>query len=121
MHQHREAPSLSKSRITGVLFIVLGLGLAYVTVVRPLQEAARTGELRYLVKGVLMPPGLIYLGLCVLFADLRDGQIRTVAPDGTSKFTPKAKVFLAGLMVVLGLSWVAWEWYLHLLGYVLQT
>ena len=118
MAMENQAQTLLNRRIAGLLFIALALGLSYITMVRPLRAAAGTGELHYLVKGVLLPPALIYLGLCALFTDLSNGQIRTAAPDGTLKYTRKAKVFLVGLMVVLGLSWAAWEWYLHRMGYV---
>lgn len=116
----QRSPSAYKSRIGGVLLIVIALALAYLSIVSPLRESAANGILRYSWKGVLLPVAFLYLGIGVMIGDLRDEKIRTVAADGSSRFTPRAKFFLTGLVVLLCATYAGWKWYLHSIGFVSQ-
>ncbi len=110
-------PSLAMTRIFGVLLIPASFVMAYFTILKPLREAQQTGVLHYYEKGLLFPPGLLYMGIALLVADLRDGQIRKAGPDGKRKLTRKGWIFLGGLVVTMGLTQWAWSAYLHRLGY----
>ena len=109
--------SLAKSKIGGALFVVGGLVMAYFFMLRPLEEAQRTGQLHYYFKGILLPPAFVYGGLMVLLFDMRDGQTRTMGADGKAKLTRKGWWFIGGLFAVLGLTVAGWFWYLHLIGF----
>ena len=113
--------SAARAKVGGALFVVGGLVMAYYFILRPLQEAQRTGQLHYYIKGILLPPAFVYGGLVVLLFDMRDGQIRQPGPDGKPKLTTKGWWFIGGLVVVMGLTVAGWYWYLHAIGFVDQT
>jgi hypothetical protein len=117
MKLEQKPVSAAKAKVGGALFVVGGLVMAYFFMLRPLQEAQRTGHLEYYFKGILLPPALVYGGLVVLVFDMRDGQTRTAGPDGKPKLTAKGWWFIGGLFVVMGLTVGGWLWYLHAIGF----
>ena len=110
-------PSLARARVFGAMLLPASLIMAYYTMWKPLHEAQQTGVLHYYIKGILLPPMLLYAGVCILLADLRDGQIRTTGPDGKPKLTSKGWSFVVGMMVVMALTFTAWYLYLRAVGF----
>lgn len=108
-----EAQQAKRARIFGICLIPASLLMAYFWMIRPLQEAQHTGLLEYNTKGILLPPALLYMGVALTLADLRDGQFRTTGADGKPKLTKKGMLFLVGLVVVLGITYALWTAYLH--------
>ena len=92
----------AQHRILGWLFILASPVMAYFWIWQPLRDARASGDLNYNMKGLLLPPALFYLGVALQFVDLRDGQIRATAPDGRVRYTRKARLFFAGLVLILG-------------------
>ena len=97
--------------------IPVGLWISYHFIVQPLEQARRSGHLEYYLKGVLLGPLAVYLGIAILMTDLRDGQVRTIDPAGRKHFTRKGRLFVAGVIVVMCLSLAGWFGALHAMGF----
>ena len=110
-------PSLAKTRVGAAILIVIGLVMAYFFIYHPVQQARASGELHYYVKGLLLPPLLLYMAVCILFGDMRDGQIKTIGPNGKAHLTSKGWAFVVGIFVVISLTLVAWYFYLSSIGF----
>lgn len=110
-------PSLQRLRLFAGFVIALSLALGYFVLVRPLLEAQRTGVLQFSIKAVLVPVAFLYMGFALLVTDLRDGTLRTVGPDGKSRFTRKGRIFVIGLIAVLATAVGIWYGLLHVLGF----
>jgi hypothetical protein len=107
----------AKTKRAGLIMMALGLATAWFFIVKPVQEGLRTGQLHYYLKGVLLPPALLYAGCAMLVADLRDGQIYSTNEVGKKKLTRKGRLFMVGLCVTLGVAVGAWYACLHALGF----
>jgi hypothetical protein len=110
-------PRPAKTKSAGFIMMALGLATAWFFIVKPVQEGLRTGQLHYYLKGVLLPPALLYAGCAMLVADLRDGQIYSTNEAGKKKLTRKGRLFMVGLCVTLGVAVGAWYACLHALGF----
>ena len=110
--------SPAKAKIGGALVILIGLTMGYFFILRPLQEANRTGHLVYYIKAILLVPAFLYMGVAAMITDMRDGQTRETGPDGKARLTTKGKWFIGGFAVVMVLSVAGWYWYLHLIGFI---
>ena len=119
--QTKAPVSAAKAKVGGAIVILIGLVMGYFFILRPLQEANRTGHLVYYIKAILLVPAFLYMGVAAMITDMRDGQTREVGPDGKGRLTTKGKWFIGGLMVVMGLTVAGWYWYLHLIGFTSET
>ena len=111
-------PVPARLRVFAGVLVLAGLAMGYLFLYEPLMVAERTGQLVYSTKAVLFPPAIVYMGVVMLFADLRDGQIMQPGVDGRKRLTSKGWVFVVGLVAVLGLVFLGWTLLLRQLGFV---
>ena len=110
-------PVPARLRVFGGVVVLAGLVAGYYFLYQPVAEAERTGTLTYYFKGILLSPVFVYLGVVMLFADVRDGQIKQLGPDGKKRLTSKGWSFVVGLIAVMGLTIAGWFLILHQLGF----
>ena len=110
-------PVPARLRIFAVVLILGALAMGFCFIFQPLAEALHTGSLTYYLKGILIAPMFLYAGIVMLFADVRDGQIKQLGPDGKKHFTSKGWSFVTGLIAVLTLTLAAWFLALRHLGF----
>jgi hypothetical protein len=72
MHPTGRRHSALRAKIVGAVFTLTGLSTAYFFIVRPIEEAERSGVLRQGLYGLAMPIVLLCSGVAMLVADLRD-------------------------------------------------
>ncbi len=112
-----EGPVPVRLRILAVVFILGSLAMGYFFIYQPLAESQQSGTLAYNMKGVVFPPLLLYLGIVMLFSDVRNSQIKQLGPDGKRHYTSKGWAFIVGAVAVLGLTLGAWYLLLSHLGF----
>lgn len=110
-------PETRKRQMGAMLFLAMVPVLGYFFMYRPIAEGLRTGTLHYYLKGVLLPPLVLYVGLMMLFTKLRDGQLKERDAAGKTRYTRRGKWFLAGVVGVIGVTIVGWYALLHALGF----
>ncbi|MBE7182415.1 MAG: hypothetical protein INR71_14625 [Terriglobus roseus] len=110
-------PKARKAVMGGILLIALGLGTTWLFAIRPLMELARVHHTSYYLKGVLMGPLLLYLGILVMTGKFVDGQIRRLNDNGKPALTRKGWIVVGGAVSVMALTLAAWYGYLHSMGY----
>ncbi len=113
----KPAPSLARSRVGGLLIMLVSLVMGYFFIWIPLQHARTGASFSYSMKGVLITPAFFYMGCATLVTDLRDGQAFTIGPDGKKRATRKGWIFIGGFLVVIAVTITAWDLYLKSLGY----
>ncbi len=112
-----KGPVPLRLRIFAVVLILVSLAMGYFFMYQPIAEAQRSGTLTYAMKGIVVPPMFFYLGVVMLFADVRDGQIKQLGPDGKKRYTSKGWSFIVGLIAVMGLVLGGWFLLLNRLGF----
>lgn len=106
-----------KAAMGGILLIALGLAMVYFFAIRPIQELLATNHTTYYVKGVIIGPLCVYVGALALTGKFGDGQIRKLNDKGKPTLTRKGWIAVAGAIVVIALTLVAWYGYLHSMGF----
>ncbi len=110
-------PVPARLRVFAVAIILFALGMGYFFLYQPLAEARRTGTLTYYEKGVFLSPAFLYMGVVMLFADVRNGQILELRPNGKKYLTGKGWSFVVGLIAIVSLTFAAWSLTLRHLGF----
>lgn len=110
-------PKARKAVMGGILLIALGAGMTYFFAIRPIQELLATNHTTYYVKGVIIGPLCVYIGVLALTGKFGDGELRKLNAKGKPTFTRKGWIAVAGAVVVIALTLVAWYGYLHSLGF----
>ena len=106
-----------KAVMGGILLIALGAGMTYFFAIRPIQELIATNHTTYYVKGVLIGPLCMYIGVLALTGKFGDGQIRRLNDKGKPTFTKKGWIVVGGAVLVIALTLAAWYGYLHAMGF----
>jgi hypothetical protein len=106
-----------KTKAGGVLFILGGLIFGYMFILQPIQEAQSTGSLHYFVKGIMLPPVCIYVGLMMLLFNIRDEHVRKLDAKGKPTFTAKGWWLVGGCIATIIATYVVWGWYIHTIGF----
>ncbi len=106
-----------KAAMGGILLIALGAAMTYFFAVRPIQELIATNHTTYYIKGVLIGPLCVYIGVLALTGKFGDGQIRKLNDKGKPTFTKKGWIAVGGAVLVIALTLVAWYGYLHSMGF----
>lgn len=101
----------------GVALIPLSFVAGYYLMAKPLAEAKQTGLLEYSVKGIMLPPLMFFMGVALLFTDLRDKEIRSTDADGKRKLTRKGWLVTAGAVVICVATYAVWSYYVGSLGF----
>lgn len=109
-------PIARSSATGGIILTALGVLFGYWFIYRPLHELQQTGQITYYLKGIMVPPLCVYMGILAFTGRFRDGEIRKLNRQGKPTFTRKGWIAAAGALVVIGLTFAAWSWYLHALG-----
>ena len=110
-------PAARKRVMGGILLLALGAAMTYFFAVRPLQELIATNHTTYYVKGVIIGPLCLYMGILALTGKFADGQIRKLNSKGKPTFTKKGWIAIAGAVAVIAVTLAAWYGYLHSLGF----
>ncbi len=113
-------PTEAKARkavMGGILLIALGAAMTYFFAIRPIQELLATNHTTYYLKGVIIGPLCVYIGLLALTGKFGDGQIRKLNDKGKPTLTRKGWIAVGGGIVVLALTLGAWYGYLHSMGF----
>jgi hypothetical protein len=110
-------PETRKRQIGGMLFLLMTPVLGYFFMYKPVVEGLRTGMLHYYLKGVMLPPLVLYMGVLLLFTRFKDGELKERNAAGKMKFSRRGKIFLAGVVVVIGATVAGWFVVLHALGF----
>jgi hypothetical protein len=106
-----------KRQIGALLFLTMVPVMAYFFMYRPIAEGLRTGSLHYYLKGVVLPPLVLYLSVVMLFTKLKDGQVKVRDAAGKIRYTRQGKLFLAGVVAVIVVTMAGWYALLHALGF----
>lgn len=110
-------PVPARLRIFAVVLVLASVAMGYFFLYQPVVEAGHTGRLIYSTRALLLSPALLYSGIVMLFADLRDGQIKQIGADGNKRLTGKGWAFAVGLIAVMGLAVAGWYLLLQHLGF----
>ena len=113
------APSMVRRLLTGLFYILLGLGTRYWYLIRPVHQAQLTGSAEYHPTAVIAVPCLICGGIgligTTLFGNL---ATRSVDANGRSRLNATGVVFFLGFLgsIVGLLAW--WIHFTHSAGVV---
>jgi hypothetical protein len=108
--------SVLRTKIWGVVFALGGLATAYYFILRPIEEAKRTGVLHQGPFGLVMPIVLLYGGLATLVTDLRDEKTMRAGPEGRLWWTRKGRIFQYGMWGSAALTLISWYFYVRSMG-----
>jgi hypothetical protein len=103
-----------KLKLVGAAAALAGLGFLYWSMFLPIAKAMQTGAHHVYVN--LRAILLLYLGIWLLVADLRDQTIAEVGPDGRPRLNHKGRI---GLFVFCGgfaIMCIAVYWFLWAIG-----
>jgi hypothetical protein len=99
----KHAPLL-KLRLFGAIIVLVSLGFLYWSMFLPIAEAMRTGA-RGVVYVDLRAIWLLWIGIWVLAADLRDQNVGDVGPDGQLRWNRKGRIaryfFIGGYAIMI--------------------
>ena len=84
--------------------------------VRPTIEANGTGVLHRSPFGLVMPITLLYVGIAILAADLRDAEDHASGAEGTLFWTRKGSIFQYVLWGAIALTLIGWYIYVRWVG-----
>ena len=115
--QFSNRPLAERAYLGGVLLLALGLVSGYFCIYQPLHDLRTTGHMTYYLKGIVLPPLCIYMGVLAFTGKFRDGQIRKLNDKGHPTFTRKGWIAAGGALAVILLTFAAWYGYLSATAY----
>ena len=108
--------SVLRTKILGAAFVLTGLGTAHLFILRPLEEAKRSGVLRQNPFGLVVSIVLVYSGLAMVVFDVRDERTMRAGPDGRLRWTRRGRIFLHCMWFGVALTVIAWYLYIYSIG-----
>jgi hypothetical protein len=108
--------SVLRSKVGGAILLLTGLAAAYFFILRPIEDAKRTGVLDQGPYGLFVPIIMAYGGVATLLSDLRDEKSLRAGADGRLYWTRRGLIVLYGLLGATLLTVIAWYLYVRSIG-----
>jgi hypothetical protein len=105
-----------RTKILGAVSTLIALVTAYFFILRPIEEARRTGTLHQNLFGLVVPIIFLYGGVAMLATDLRDEKTLRAGPEGKLWSTRKGRIFQYGMWGTIILILLAWYLYVRSIG-----